>query len=209
MKIKVCGITNCEDAEMALALGADALGFNFFRGSPRYIDPLAARSIVDSMPPFATAVGIFVNVESPAEVTRIAKMSGVQILQLHGNESPDYCRQLAGWPLIKVWRIGQASSIFETDHFAVRAFLLDTADPQLFGGTGRVFDWSLWRDFPSSRPVILAGGLNPENVATAICAVRPYAVDVCSGVENAPGRKDALRLRAFISEVRNVCGDSF
>ncbi len=209
MKIKVCGITSGEDAGMALALGADALGFNFFPSSPRYIDPVAARSIVDGMPPFAAAVGVFVNVDSPIEVIRIAAMSGVRIIQLHGNESPDYCRQFAGWPLIKVWRVGQGPSVFKADQFEVRAFLLDTGDPQLFGGTGRIFDWSLCRDFACSRPIILAGGLNPENVASAIRVAKPYAVDVCSGVENAPGRKDALRLKAFISEVRNVCGDSF
>lgn len=204
MKVKVCGITTLEDALSAAGEGVDALGFNFYPSSPRYIDPAAARDIIARVPPFMAAVGLFVNVSDPEEVTRQARRAGVQALQLHGDETPDYCRKLAGWPLIKAVRVDGRLNAADLEVYPVSAFLLDAYDNGLCGGTGRAFDWNLAADLCGKRTIILAGGLKPENVAQAIRTVRPYAVDVCSGVEAGPGRKDAGRLRAFMSEVRHA-----
>jgi len=204
MKVKVCGITNYEDAVMALDAGVDALGFNFFRRSPRYIRPEDARTIICRLPPFAVTVGLFVNVVEPGEVSSAARVAGVQVLQLHGDETAVYCAALAGWTLIKAVRIGEDGIPAGLEEYPVQAFLLDARDDALFGGTGKSFDWSLARDMQRMRPVVLAGGLRPDNVREAIRVVAPYAVDVCSGVECAPGRKDAAKLRQFMDEVRHV-----
>ncbi len=204
MKVKICGITCYEDAAMALDLGVDALGFNFYPSSPRYIDPAAARSIIRRMPPFTTAVGLFVNVPEPGDVAETARLAGVQVIQLHGDESPDYCHRLADWTLIKAIRIGPDPLREDPDTYPVQAILLDVRDEGLFGGTGRSFDWSLARKIERTRPIILAGGLRPDNVREAIRAVWPYAVDVCSGVESVPGKKDAGKLTVFMNEVRNA-----
>jgi len=204
VKVKVCGITNREDAAAALECGADALGFNFYRQSPRYIDPADACGIIRRLPPLAAAVGVFVNVPDPADIAAIALASGVRILQLHGDETPAYCRELAGWAVIKALRIGSGPLPTNLDEYPVRAFLLDAKDDVLFGGTGKVLDWPLAKTVSRVRPVILAGGLSVSNVGQAIRLVRPYAVDVCSGVESSPGKKDATRLKAFMDEVRNV-----
>lgn len=204
MKVKVCGITNYEDAATALDLGVDALGFNFFKQSPRYIDPAEARSIIRRLPPFAVAVGVFVNVPEPGLVAETALLTGIQAVQLHGDESPDYCRKLAGWPLIKALRIGAETPLPDPEDYPVRAILLDVRDENLFGGTGKSFDWSLARAIKRTRPLILAGGLRADNVQEAVRAVRPYALDVCSGVESAPGKKDAAKLTDFMKEVHYV-----
>jgi phosphoribosylanthranilate isomerase len=204
MRVKVCGITSLEDALSAAGEGVDALGFNFYPSSPRYIDPMAAREIISRMLPFVAAVGLFVNVSEPVEVARLAREAGVQTLQLHGDETPDYCHKLAGWPLIKALRVDGRLSSVDFERYPVSAFLLDAHDEGLWGGTGRAFDWSLATEIRGVRPIILAGGLKPENVAQAIRIVRPYAVDVCTGVEASPGRKDKARLRAFMSEVRHA-----
>jgi len=204
MKVKICGITNYEDAIMALDAGADALGFNFFPPSPRYIHPEAAAVIIRRLPPFAVTVGLFVNEADPGTVSETAGTAGVQVIQLHGDEVPEYCRKLAGWPLIKVLRIGGEPVKENLEQYPARAFLLDVKDDVLFGGTGASFDWSLAQDIDRKRPVILAGGLRAENVCKAIRTVRPYAVDVCSGVERKPGIKDPARLAEFMNEVRNV-----
>lgn len=204
MKVKVCGITSFADAALALDHGADALGFNFYRPSPRYIDPASARSIVLRLPPFAVIVGVFVNVASPAQIVQAARHAGIQVLQLHGDESPAYCNSLSEWPVIKAVRIGNSPITEDLAAFPVRAFLLDSKQDHLFGGTGNTFDWTLAAEIKKIRPIILAGGLKPENVAEAIRAVQPYAVDVCSGVESSPGCKDARRLVEFMDEVRNA-----
>jgi phosphoribosylanthranilate isomerase len=204
MKVKVCGITSYEDAVMVLDQGADALGFNFFRKSPRFIHPADARLIIRKLPPFAVNVGLFVNVEQPEEAADMALLAGVQILQLHGDETPEYCRQLTDWPLIKAVRIGGERIGEKLEDYPVQAFLLDSRDETLFGGTGRTFDWTRVSEIKTFRPLILAGGLHPGNVGEAIRAVKPYAVDVCSGVENAPGKKDAGKLARFLNEVRHV-----
>jgi len=201
VRVKVCGITCYEDAAMALDLGADALGFNFYPSSPRFIDLVAVRSIIRRLPPFATAVGVFVNVADPAEVDRNARAAGLQVLQLHGDESADYCCRLSAWPLIKAVRIDKEVNIENLLHFPAQAILLDSKDDRLFGGTGKTFDWMLAREVTQGLRIILAGGMNSANVGAAIRSVQPYGVDVCSGVESHPGKKDAAKLAAFMREV--------
>ena len=204
MKVKVCGITSYEDAASALDQGVDALGFNFYPRSPRYIDPLTARSIIRRIPPFVTAVGLFVNLAARDELEEVARRAGVHVLQLHGDESPEYCRGLPDWQLIKALRIGNRPIQENLEEYPVQAFLLDSKDDALFGGTGKSFEWDLARGISRVRPIILAGGLRPDNVREAIRAVRPYGVDVCGGVESKPGKKDPGKLVEFMNEVRNV-----
>jgi phosphoribosylanthranilate isomerase len=204
MKVKICGITNYEDAAMAADLGADALGFNFFPKSRRYIDPEDARIIIRRIPPFVVTVGLFVNAAEHSRVSAIAHAAGVQAIQLHGDETPEFCRGLSGWTVIKALRIGKSGIQEDPEAFPVQAFLLDSRDDTLFGGTGKAFDWNLAKNISRVRPVILAGGLTPENVQEAIRVVDPYAVDVCSGVESAPGKKSAQKVMEFMNEVRNV-----
>lgn len=204
MKVKVCGITNYRDAAAALDEGVDALGFNFFPSSPRYIEPQNARAIIEKLPPFAVSVGLFVNADA-GHVVETAGAAGVQVIQLHGNETPDYCGRLRSWPIIKALRIGSSGGDFgDLGLYSVRAFLLDSKDDVLFGGTGKSFNWTIARKIERLRPVILAGGLRPDNVAEAIRIVAPYAVDVCSGIECAPGTKNIARLKEFMNEVRNA-----
>jgi len=205
MKVKVCGITSYEDATLALDLGADALGFNCFPASPRHIDPNASRSIIRKLPPFSIAVGLFVNEANPSEVIQKARYMGVQVLQFHGDESADYCRHFGEWTVIKAVRIGTEPLPEDLDKFPAQAFLLDSRDDVLYGGTGKTFAWNLAAGISSLRPIILAGGLRADNVGEAIRQLKPYAVDVCSGVEQSPGRKDPVKLREFMNEVAHVC----
>jgi phosphoribosylanthranilate isomerase len=188
---------------MVLDHGVDALGFNFYPPSPRFLKPDDACAIIRRLPPFVTTVGLFVNVAEASLVAEMAKTAGVQVLQLHGDETPEYCRQLESWTLIKALRIGDGAVPGDLDAYPVQGFLLDAKDDVLFGGTGRSFDWSLAGSLQHSRPIILAGGLRPDNVKEAIRRVRPYGVDVCSGVESAPGRKDPKKSVQFMNEVRN------
>ena len=204
MKVKVCGITSYEDAAMALDQGVDALGFNFYPPSPRYIKPADAWAITRRLPPFTVCVGLFVNVPNPVLAAGMALNAGVRVLQLHGNEGPEYCRKLWNWPVIKAVRIGSDGIDENLKEYEVQAFLLDSKDDILFGGTGKPFDWRRVKRIKIVRPVILAGGLRPDNVREAIRTVVPYAVDVCSGVEKAPGKKDAAKLSEFMNEVRNA-----
>ncbi len=204
MRVKICGVTTYRDAMLALDAGADALGFNFFSRSPRFIGPSEARSIIRRLPPLTVSVGVFVNVVKPAKVVAVARDAGVQVLQLHGDESPEYCRRLYAWPLIKALRLDTGPIKENLRRFPVQAFLLDAKDDVRFGGTGRTFDWALAESVRKFRPVILSGGLRPENVADAIRLVRPYGIDVCSGVETSPGKKDPAKLIAFMDEVRNA-----
>ena len=204
IKVKVCGITNLEDARSAIEAGADALGFNFYRRSPRYIAPEEARKIILELSPVAVlCVGVFVNEESAATVARKSSASGVAAVQLHGDESPEYCAELSEHRIIKALRVGKDFAPERAAAYRAESILLDAYSAHARGGTGETFDWELAR---RTREVVaqlyLAGGLTVENVAEAIAAVRPYAVDVCSGVELAPGRKDALRVREFVSAVR-------
>jgi phosphoribosylanthranilate isomerase len=201
IRIKICGITNLKDALLAAALGADALGFIFYPPSPRALAPEAARDIIAQLPPFVTTVGVFVD-EEAVTVRELAARVGLDWLQLHGQESPDYCRSL-GRRVIKGFRIRDEKSLADLAVYrdAVQALLLDTYKTGQTGGTGESFDWQLAREARQFGPIILAGGLTPVNVAQAIKTAQPQAVDVASGVEAAPGEKDAEKLRAFFEAV--------
>ena len=203
--IKVCGITSLPDALAAVECGADALGFNFYGGSPRCVTPAAARRIIEELPPGVLCVGVFVNEAAPEAVTRAASEAGVHAVQLHGDETPEYCASLGGVEVIKALRVGPAFDVAEVGRYGPRAILLDAFSAGARGGTGTTFDWSLARAAREMAPrLYLAGGLNAGNVAAAIEAVGPYAVDVCSGVESATGRKDRGLLRRFVGAARGA-----
>ncbi|MGC7847423.1 phosphoribosylanthranilate isomerase [Desulforudis sp. 1088] len=201
VRVKICGIRDEITAQAAVEAGADALGF-VFAPSPRRIEPEAARAIIAGLPPFVCAVGVFV--DAPAEAVRaIAARCGLQVLQFHGNEPPDYCTSFDR-PVIKALRFCGPDDLARIRGFDVRAVLVDTFVPGQAGGTGRALDWAKLRGLDWPRPLVLAGGLTPENVASAVAAVRPWAVDVSSGVETG-GAKDHEKIRAFI---RNAKGGS-
>jgi phosphoribosylanthranilate isomerase len=203
MKVKICGITNLEDALAAAEAGADMLGFNFYRRSPRYIAPQAARRIVEQLPAGVLSVGVFVNEEGPGEVLRLASEAGVGAAQLHGAETPEFCAALGGLMTIKALRVGEDFEVESVNAYPAAAVLLDAHVRGAWGGTGRTFDWGLARRARRLVPrLILAGGLTPENVAEAVRAVGPFAVDACSGVEVAPGRKGAALIRRFVAAAR-------
>ncbi|MDI6791237.1 MAG: phosphoribosylanthranilate isomerase [Thermodesulfobacteriota bacterium] len=203
IRIKVCGITNIEDALAAQALGADAIGLVFAK-SPRRVEKERAREIVQALPPFVHLVGVFVD-EEKGVIEGIADFCRLTVLQFHGSESPEYC---AGFdrPVIKAFRISQREDIERMKPYQgkVSAFLLDTYHPVLAGGTGQTFDWTMAKEAGKIGPIILAGGLNPDNVEAAIRAVKPYAVDVSSGVEMSPGKKDHDRIRLFIERAQQA-----
>ena len=202
VRIKICGITNLEDALLAAGLGADALGFIFYPKSPRKVAPDMARAIIAQLPPFVTTVGVFVD-EDAALVRDLAARVGLDWLQLHGQESPEYCRSL-GRRVIKGFRIRDENSLLDLAAYrgAAQALLLDTYKQGQAGGTGETFDWRLAKEARQFGPIILAGGLNPDNVARAIEMAQPQAVDVGSGVETAPGKKDPEKLKRFFAAVR-------
>lgn len=214
VRIKICGITSLEDARAAIAAGADMLGFNFYRPSPRFITGQDARNLIETvraeikaLPRTVTMVGVFVN--EPAEsIVRIAAEAGIAAIQLHGDESVEFCRELkALLPdrfLIKALRARGQGVTERAAEYNVDAIMLDAFDAELRGGTGRTIDWHLARHTREAVPrLFLAGGLSPENVRAAIDAVQPYAVDACSALELSPGRKDAERMNAFVRAVRN------
>lgn len=202
VKVKICGITNWTDARLAVDAGADALGFNFYKPSPRYISPDEVRRIVGRLARRVQAVGVFVNA-APAAVLRIARDADLEILQLHGEESPAAVRALAEfYPVIKVFRVRRGFRPGRLARYAAAgAFLLDGFTANRRGGTGKTFEWSVARKAKRYGPIILAGGLAPANVAQAIREVRPFAIDVCSGVESQPGKKDPARLRELMHAV--------
>jgi phosphoribosylanthranilate isomerase len=205
-KVKVCGITNVEDAAAAVEAGADALGFVFYRKSPRYIEPTLARQIIMSLPPLVTPVGVFVD-EDQQVVRNLMDNCGLAFAQLHGNESATYCQEL-GRPALKALRVKDRSTFLALAEFrgraGLRGFVLDSFSDQTYGGTGQVIDWQLAAEAAKAASILLAGGLTPDNVEKAIQAVQPYGVDVSSGVERAPGKKDHDKVRAFIRAVRVV-----
>ena len=203
-RIKVCGITRLEDALLSAELGADALGFNFYRPSPRYIEPAEAGAIIAQLPPFVTAVGVYANETEMDHVNSIAAEAGVGAIQLHGPQFPEPAQRPCGYALIRAVAVAEDFKAESLSALQVNAFLLDTFHPDLSGGTGRQFNWELAREAGRYGTIILAGGLNPRNVGRAIQEVHPYAVDVASGVESAPGKKDATLLRAFFAAVREA-----
>jgi len=201
--VKICGITNLDDALMSVEAGADALGFNFYRPSPRFIEPEAVREIVSQLPADTLTVGVFVNEETPEVVENIASESGVAALQLHGDESPDYCRRFPERYVIKVFRVDHDFDPVQIQNYNVNAVMLDAFDRNLRGGTGRTVDWSLARETRElGIRLFLAGGLSHTNVSEAITAVKPYAVDACSALEDSPGKKTPELVFAFVKAVR-------
>ncbi len=206
VRVKICGITNVEDALAAVDAGADALGFIFFGGSPRFIEPAAAQAIIGGLPPFVSKVGVFVD-ETLENVQRISRLTGVSAVQLHGNEAPAFCAALAP-AVIKAFRIKDRSSLSALGSYDRASFLLDSYVPGQPGGTGEKFSWELAVEAKSfGRPIILAGGLTPDNVTQAVEKTVPYAVDVSSGVEFAPGRKDHAKVRDFILAAKGWAAD--
>jgi phosphoribosylanthranilate isomerase len=200
-RIKICGLTRLEDAQRAAELGAAALGFNFYPPSLRYIEPTAARAIIRRLPPFVTAVGVFANETDAGQVISQAREAGVTTVQVHGPGFPALDELLAVFTLLVAVAVREGFKPEELRKIKPRAYLLDGFDPDRLGGTGRTFDWKSAREAKQYGPIILAGGLTPENVARAVREVRPFAVDVASGVESAPGIKDAAKLRAFFTAV--------
>ena len=199
-RIKICGTTNLDDALIAVEAGADALGFIFVPNTPRYLHPDEAAKIIEELPPFITTVGLFVNAEQK-EIDTIANNCSLDAIQLHGEEPPELCVTL-NRRVVKAFRVKDELSLSRLRDYHVRAYLLDTYVKGTMGGTGKVFDWNLAVKAKQYGRIILAGGLNPHNIASAILRVRPYGVDVSSGVEASPGRKDPAKVKAFIGAVR-------
>ena len=201
-RVKICGLTNLEDALMAAEAGADLLGF-IFADSPRRVEPLAVQKIIAALPPLVRTVGVFVN-EKPETILEIAGRCRLDYLQLHGKETPADCLLLDDRKIIKALRIGTGEPFPDFDLYGEQCeiFLYDTLVPGMAGGSGLTFDWQLLDHGRAGRYFILAGGLSPENVGQAIEMVRPWAVDVSSGVEREPGRKDRAKIEAFMNAVR-------
>ena len=206
MKIKICGITNADDAAIAWEAGADALGFVMYRKSPRFVEPAVVKAIVAGLSPFVLPIGVFVN-EAPERVRALMDDCGLALAQLHGDESALYCQQL-GRPVLKALRLKDRGTFLALAEFQgranVRGFLIDAFSDHAYGGTGQTVDWTLAQEAARSMPIILAGGLSPMNVAEAIARVRPYGVDVSSGVEQSPGKKDPDKVKALIQAARLV-----
>ncbi len=205
VKVKICGITNWSDARRAVEAGADFLGFNFYRESSRYIAPAAARRIVQRLPEKVASVGVFVN-EPEREMLAIARRVGLDYVQLHGDETADIVsRMRRSFRVIKAIRVRDSFRVAQLANFRrASSILLDGFDSRLRGGTGKSFDWKLAKSAGRKRQIFLAGGLTPENAAEAVLAAQPFAIDVCSGVESRPGKKDAARMRALVAAVRPV-----
>jgi phosphoribosylanthranilate isomerase len=201
LKVKICGITNLADAQAAVEVGADALGFVFYESSPRFVSIGAAADIMRQLPARVVKAGVFVNAD-PETVWKTIAECGLALLQFHGDETPDYCLQF-GLMTMKAFRIRDAESLRALQGYQTDAWLLDAYTPDKPGGTGEKLNWNLAIEAKKlGRPIFLAGGLTPENVGEAVRRVRPYGVDVSSGVESRPGRKDDRKIRAFITSAR-------
>ena len=202
-RVKICGITNQADAQAAVEAGADALGFVFYENSPRRMSLSAVASISKQMPPFVLRVGVFVNATEEL-VSRAIRECGLGLLQFHGDETPEFCLRF-GLMSMKAFRIRDADSLKELPKYPTEAWLLDACSAESLGGTGEKFNWDLAVEAQKfGKPVFLAGGLTPENVAAAVRKVQPFGVDVSSGVESSPGKKDHAKVRAFIASVRQA-----
>ncbi|MDO8683655.1 MAG: phosphoribosylanthranilate isomerase [Armatimonadota bacterium] len=203
-RVKICGITNVEDALAAVECGADAIGF-IFASSPRRVDACAAKRISDKLPPFITRVGVFT--DANPGLLQVAEVCGLDVIQLHGEQSEDFAKSIqASRRIIRVVRVKDKKSLTQLKGYpSADAYLLDTYSKDARGGTGKTFDWEIAvkaKEF--GKPLILSGGLNPENVAEAVKLVRPYAVDVSSGVESSPGKKDLIKMKELIENVRKA-----
>ncbi|MBM9616775.1 phosphoribosylanthranilate isomerase [Desulfobulbus rhabdoformis] len=207
VRVKICGTTRLSDALCAVDAGVDALGFIFFAKSPRNIEPDSAKAIIAQLPPFVDTVGVFVN-EAKEKLQEIVEHCGLNTVQLHGQESPDYCRSLAlalpSCRLLKAFRVGPQTTAADIAPYAgcVQGYLLDTFQKDAVGGTGKAFDWALIERLQLSRPLLLAGGLDCDNVGTALRNVAPYGLDANSGLEDAPGVKNHTKIQTFLRLVR-------
>jgi phosphoribosylanthranilate isomerase len=203
IKVKICGITNIDDAVAAVDFGADAIGFVFFEKSPRYISHANAAAIIKKLPSFTTTIGVFVN-EKPEQIEKIIDLTHIDAVQLHGNEPPEMCD--ISRRVIKAIRVKSLESLDPLINYKdkVSAFLLDTFTPDILGGTGQIFNWDIAIYAKQFGKIILAGGLTPDNVAEAIRRVRPYGVDVSSGVEAKKGKKDYRKMKLFIERAKGA-----
>jgi len=201
-KVKICGLTNYDDAAAATGMGADLLGFNFCSRSPRYIQPEKVAAIIRKLPAFVDVVGVFVN-SSLEQIREVASLCQLDWIQLHGEEDPEFCRWLAydSVKLMKALRVKDAADLHRVDSYSTDAILLDAYDPKRHGGTGRTFDWNIIGDI--SRRIFLAGGINPANAAAAV-ELGVYGIDVCSGVEAQPGKKDHKKMKALFENIRHL-----
>jgi phosphoribosylanthranilate isomerase len=203
-RVKICGITDPDDARDAALLGADAIGLNFYEKSPRYIDVSRASRIIESIPAFVSVVGIFVNHPNPQGLEDLALSLGLHAVQLHGNETPDYCSMIQKVKVIKAFRVDAAFRVESLRSYGNTMFVLDSGSGAQFGGTGKVFDWNQAYGANAFGWIMLAGGLTSDNVGDAVSRLHPFAVDVSSGVESSPGRKDYEKMRHFIEAVRKT-----
>ena len=200
VKVKICGMTNLKDVKVAVDGGVDAVGFIFYKKSPRSVTMQTVREIVLELPPFVDSVGVFVN-ETAEQINKIADHCKLDRVQLHGDESPAFCKKIRR-RVIKAIRVKDIQSLKKLSDYPVSSFLLDTFSEDQYGGTGKVFDWNLAYPAKKYGPIILAGGLTPINVHQAIQRIQPYGVDVCSGVESQPGIKDHKKMKAFLKNVK-------
>jgi phosphoribosylanthranilate isomerase len=203
-RVKICGITDPDDARNAALLGADAIGLNFYERSPRFIDGTVASRIIENIPAFVSVVGVFVNHPNPQGLEDLALSLGLNSVQLHGNETPDYCSMIQKVKVIKAFRVDANFRVESLKNYSNTMFLLDSGSGVQFGGTGKVFDWSQAYGANAFGWTVLAGGLTAENVGAAVSRLHPFAVDVSSGVESSPGRKDYEKMRRFIEAVRKT-----
>ena len=202
VRVKICGITTVEDALQAVEAGADAIGLVFHEQSPRHLLPVQAAAIVRALPPFVQAVGLFVNANIDF-VNATADLCRLDLVQLHGDETPAYCA-LVERRVIKVFRVKDITSLDPIRSYRVAGYLLDAWSPAAYGGTGTTFNWEVAKSAKEHGPIVLAGGLTPDNVRQAVEHVDPYAVDVSSGVESAPGKKDHAKVREFIRRAKGL-----
>jgi len=203
MEIKICGITNLDDAVNACTYGADALGFIFYKKSPRYVTPETAKHIIERLPCDTAVVGVFVNHDAHT-VKEIYTFCGLDLIQLHGDESPEYCSQFSKSILIKAFSPRSEEDLNIIKDYPVKAILMDARDSGLYGGTGKKSNWEMAAMLKDRYPLILSGGLNPDNILEAIKTVFPHAVDVNSGVEVLPGKKDPEKVKIIIEMVHAV-----
>ncbi len=203
-RIKICGVTDPYDARDAALLGADAIGLNFYEKSPRCIDATHASKIIDVLPALVSVIGVFVNHPDPQGLEDLALSLGLHAVQLHGSETPDYCSMIQKVKVIKAFRVDSNFKVESLRNYGSGMFLLDSGAGANFGGSGRTFDWNQAYGANAFGWVFLAGGLTPENVQEAVSRLHPFAVDVSSGVESSPGKKDYEKMRRFIENVRRT-----
>ncbi len=203
MKIKVCGITNIEDAQKVVYYGAYAIGFIFYKKSPRYVSPSKVRKIIEAIGPFVTPVGVFVDAKENA-IKDICRFTHIRTIQLHGDETPTLCTRFPGCKVIKAFRVNEEFDLKAVKKYKADAYLFDSYSEEAKGGTGRSFSWEIIKTAKFDRPVILSGGLNADNVEEGIKYLNPYAVDVSSGLEKSPGIKEPKKIRAFFGAVNAI-----